>query len=50
MIILNLVLSVLVLAAVYGLTWFIVTAETPGGAVDAGRQRRPTDDEQRLAA
>lgn len=49
MIILNVVLSSLAPAAVYGLTWFIVTARDPGAAVDARRQR-PTHDELRPAA
>lgn len=46
MIIVNLVLSLLVLCAVYGLTWFVVTAPEPADA--SATQRR--HDEERLAA
>jgi hypothetical protein len=45
MIIVNLVLSLLVLCAVYGLTWFVVTALE---SADASAQE--WNDEERLAA
>lgn len=50
MIILNLVLSVLVLAAVYGLIWFVVTAGDQGARTDAQPTVLEPQDEQRLAA